>query len=133
MQDLFIKAGGGLYLPEQTAFQQRQSGLLLPKRKYDQPIAIDLFCGCGGFGLGMIEGGFQVVAAVDQDPAAALTYLTNLGAYPVNIQFVDDIDREKFTKVLEREFHCDQDGGNSKVFYLARIVPLIALVLSIFG
>jgi DNA (cytosine-5)-methyltransferase 1 len=66
------------------------SGLLLPEQYYQKrPIAIDLFCGCGGFSLGMIDGGFRVVAAVDQDPTAALAYLANLGSYPVDLRFIE--------------------------------------------
>ena len=75
MNDLFVQSGDCLYLPQQSTYHQRQSGLFLPKRDYDTPIAIDLFCGCGGFSLGMIEGGFQVVAAVEKDANAALTIL----------------------------------------------------------
>jgi site-specific DNA-cytosine methylase len=79
------------------------SGLLLPEQYYQKrPIAIDLFCGCGGFSLGMIDGGFRVVAAVDQDPTAALAYLANLGSYPVDLRFIDGSDRKKFEKVVER-------------------------------
>jgi DNA (cytosine-5)-methyltransferase 1 len=86
-----------------TTYIRGCSGLLLPEYCHQkQPIAIDLFCGCGGFSLGMIEGGFKVVAAVDQDPTAALTYLANLGSYPIDLQFVQDSDKEALEKVLNR-------------------------------
>jgi DNA (cytosine-5)-methyltransferase 1 len=58
------------------------TGLVLPKDIAEQryfprlPTAVDLFCGCGGFGLGFIQAGFEVVAASDWDFPAAVTYVT---------------------------------------------------------
>lgn len=40
---------------------------------------IDLFCGCGGLGLGFKLAGFESVYAVDNNHAAALTYQKNFG------------------------------------------------------
>lgn len=40
--------------------------------------AVDLFCGCGGFSLGLIQAGWEVVAAVDNSPMALATYYQNL-------------------------------------------------------
>lgn len=37
----------------------------------DRPIAVDLFSGVGGMGLGFEQAGFDVVAAVERDPAHA--------------------------------------------------------------
>lgn len=39
---------------------------------------IDLFCGCGGFTLGMMRAGFRVLAAVDFDATAVSTLRANL-------------------------------------------------------
>jgi DNA (cytosine-5)-methyltransferase 1 len=41
--------------------------------------AIDLFCGAGGLSLGLRNAGFDLAAAVDNDPVAVRTYAANLG------------------------------------------------------
>lgn len=76
------------------------SGLLVPIRK--RPIAIDLFSGCGGMSLGIIQAGFEVVAAVDWDVEAMKTYCANLGSYPLNMHFITPEDRERMEKCLDR-------------------------------
>lgn len=40
---------------------------------------VDLFGGAGGTGLGFLDAGFTILAAVDTDPHAAETYYQNLG------------------------------------------------------
>lgn len=40
---------------------------------------LDLFCGCGGFSLGMKRAGFRVVAAIDFNEEAVATLKANLG------------------------------------------------------
>lgn len=55
-------------------------GLLIPEQvERDRPVGIDFFAGCGGFSLGFHQAGFHMAAAVEMDPAAALTYAVNLG------------------------------------------------------
>ncbi len=89
-------------------WQRRPSGLLLPpdvscRSLYgDKPIAIDLFCGCGGFSLGFIQAGFRVVAALDNDPEASITYMHNLATYPVQIHYVEPDDKERLDRGLQR-------------------------------
>lgn len=41
------------------------------------PTAIDLFSGCGGLTLGLKQGGFKVIGAVEIDSLAAETYTSN--------------------------------------------------------
>lgn len=46
--------------------------------KEKKPTAIDLFCGCGGFSLGFIQAGWNVVCGIDNDFDAMNTYWCNL-------------------------------------------------------
>lgn len=41
--------------------------------------AIDLFCGAGGFALGMKRAGFEIIKSLDYDPAAVAVHRANLG------------------------------------------------------
>ncbi|RZN46491.1 DNA cytosine methyltransferase [Escherichia sp. E13S3] len=42
-----------------------------------RPLVVDLFCGCGGFGLGAKLAGFEVVAAIDIDTTLQSAYARN--------------------------------------------------------
>lgn len=42
----------------------------------------DLFCGAGGLSSGFVDAGLRPVCAMDNDPAAILTYSFNHGAFP---------------------------------------------------
>lgn len=41
---------------------------MTPRKTEPRPLAVDLFCGAGGMSLGFEQAGFDVVAAVDNDP-----------------------------------------------------------------
>ncbi len=43
-----------------------------------RPTVIDLFAGCGGFSLGFIKAGFRVIASVEWDYWAHVTYCSNI-------------------------------------------------------
>jgi DNA (cytosine-5)-methyltransferase 1 len=47
---------------------------------------IDLFCGCGGFSLGLERADFKCLAALDADEAAIETFRTNLPGVPHVLQ-----------------------------------------------
>lgn len=89
----WARTGTGLIVPESTARQARR-----PKR----PTCVDLFCGCGGFSLGMMQAGWQVLAGLDFDADAMLTYLVNLGSYPVDIHYIEPEDKERANNAVER-------------------------------
>lgn len=50
------------------------------------PTCVDLFCGCGGFSLGMERAGFQTLAAVDIDPHAVAVFRRNFPHVPHVLQ-----------------------------------------------
>jgi DNA (cytosine-5)-methyltransferase 1 len=43
---------------------------------------IDLFCGCGGFSLGMERAGFRCFAAIDHNPEAITAFAKNFPGVP---------------------------------------------------
>lgn len=76
-----------------------KSGLLVPSYALQTPRlpqALDLFSGCGGFSLGFIEAGFEVVAALDCDCTCMHTYLSNLGGAETRIVFVEPNDEQRW-------------------------------------
>lgn len=95
-------------LDHEDGFEESAGGLLLPEhlvrgtQRKRRPTCVDLFAGCGGFSLGFMQAGFQVLAGVDNDPAAAWTYMHNLGSYPCQFHFVDDSDRIALERTLSR-------------------------------
>lgn len=57
-----------------------------------RPTAIDLFCGCGGFSLGFVQAGYQILAAVDNEKWSIVTYSSNIPNFqeaPVHVYFTD--------------------------------------------
>ncbi len=47
---------------------------------------VDLFCGCGGFSLGLERAGLQCLAAIDFDPEATATFRANFPNVPQVLQ-----------------------------------------------
>ncbi len=100
---------------------QLPSGLLLPSylaereiERLKRPTALDLFSGCGGFSLGVIQAGFRVVAGVDNDALAAITYMHNLGAYPAQFHWGEPGDRDRFEKALWEMYDLKPTGGRKR-------------------
>ncbi len=52
------------------------------ERSTNQLTCLDLFCGCGGFSLGMERAGFRVLAAIDFNAVAVATFRKNLPTVP---------------------------------------------------
>ena len=64
-----------------------------------QKTCLDLFCGCGGFSLGMERAGFRVLAALDWNQEAIYTYRRNFPRVP----FVLSEDLTKFNpEILDK-------------------------------
>lgn len=64
------------------------------------PIAVDLFCGCGGVTEGLKQAGYSIVAAVDNNPVCCETYKLN---HPDVCLFQEDIRKvnpKKIKKLL---------------------------------
>lgn len=83
-------------------YTQLPSGLYVPADFQRYPTTFDLFAGCGGFSLGFVMAGFEVLGALDNDPSASHTYLTNLGAWPMEIHYTSDQYRQQLTQYFER-------------------------------
>lgn len=90
----YIEMPSGLVLPRSVAAEQLG--------KMRRPTCVDLFAGCGGFSLGMMEGGFRVLAGLDNEPIAAVTYMANLGSYPCQFHFISDADEVALDKCLRK-------------------------------
>ena len=117
MPNFYLASNSNLVIPE-LDFALSPSGLLLPRKSCKPkpyPIAIDLFCGAGGFSLGFMQAGFQVVAAADNNVHAALTYMHNLGAYPCEFHYGSDKDETKLEKALVQQLDNHKEESDSAV------------------
>ena len=93
-------------------FYRNSSGLIIPKTCLPEKrlIAMDFFSGIGGFSLGLINAGINVIAAAEWDIAAVHTYSINLGAYPLKMIFVEESDRERAEKYFQKMMTKTEDG-----------------------
>lgn len=90
--------------PKEGEWKLSPAGLIVPAAYQRRPLAIDLFAGIGGFSLGFHQAGFHVIAAVEFDFDAAITYMVNLATPGVRIHF-DTPEREAgFERHLEKYF-----------------------------
>lgn len=98
---------------EEAPWAESTSGLLIPRHLL-QPRrlrGVDLFCGCGGFSLGMQEGGIDMIAAVERWPAAIMTYLVNLGSVDgCSLAYVTEEDRRLFGLALKKAGETQASG-----------------------
>lgn len=92
------------------SYQASSRGLWIPSQPR-RPTVVDLFCGAGGFSLGFLQAGWEVLCGVDHDPLATITYLSNLGAYPINLQYATEDDQNRLNTAVEREWkHCQRQA-----------------------
>lgn len=64
---------------------------------------VDLFSGCGGFGLGAKQAGFDVVVAVDIDPVLQSSYKQNSPNTRVLNDDLSTMDKESWCLLLSDE------------------------------
>lgn len=107
--DGYVHTPTGLVLPVAAA-----AARYAPSPR-DDCSAVDLFCGCGGFSCGAIQAGFEIVAAVEWEPASAVTYMANLCRYgKFGLHFVEEADKERLNRYLEKHYRqvglIDKDG-----------------------
>lgn len=62
--------------------------------KEKKSLAIDMFCGAGGFSLGLSRAGFKIVAAIDNNPDAIRTYRLNHPEIPDEAIIEDEIQSD---------------------------------------
>jgi DNA (cytosine-5)-methyltransferase 1 len=66
-----------------------------------KPSVIDLFCGCGGFGLGAELAGFHTLAAIDIDPTLQSSYKLNLPGTNVIEADLSTVDKSYWNTLLK--------------------------------
>lgn len=111
---------------QSLGFQEREhdyiplrSGLLVSswtfaelERERRRRTAVDLFAGCGGSSCGAMQAGMNVVAMVEWEPIAALTYCTNLCRYgEMTFHFLTPEDEARMEDVVSREYERDRRKG----------------------
>jgi DNA (cytosine-5)-methyltransferase 1 len=67
-----------------------------------RPLAIDLFCGCGGLGLGLERAGYDVVLSVDHDPRALESHRHNLPGAALDLDLSDPDRVDRLVDLVER-------------------------------
>lgn len=63
---------------------------------------VDLFCGCGGFGLGAKQAGFDVIAAIDIDETLQSAYKRNFPNTRVLPGDLSTMDKESWKMILSK-------------------------------
>ncbi|HYF35348.1 MAG TPA: DNA cytosine methyltransferase, partial [Prosthecobacter sp.] len=76
-----------------------------------KPKIVDLFSGCGGFGLGAELGGFEAVVAVDLDPNLQSAYGLNFPTTKVVNGDVSKLDRSSWKNFLDKNIIDGVIGG----------------------
>jgi DNA (cytosine-5)-methyltransferase 1 len=92
----FVEAPTGLILPRSVAEK---------RHVHQKPTGVSLFSGVGGFDLGFIQAGFEVLAGVDHDFEASMTYMSNLCRWgELAIHFITPEDEARFNAKLEKAY-----------------------------
>lgn len=59
-----------------------------------KPRVLSLFCGAGGFDLGFVQGGFEIVLGIDNNERAVQTYSSNF-SHPVLCKNIEEVKIEE--------------------------------------
>lgn len=101
-----------------TTYRKTPFGLFVPEyitAKRKRPTAFSFFAGCGGMDLGFIQAGFEIVGANEFDEASSLTYMVNLGSYPMQIHYINGMkDKERLNKACEQYIFGKKPGQELK-------------------
>lgn len=99
-----------------SAFTATASGLLVPAGSTPpKPRAVDLFCGAGGISLGFLQAGWEVVGAMDNDPWACLTYLGNLGSWPMEgLHCLTEADASRLEKAIALSWQREEKKARAE-------------------
>lgn len=109
MRGEYYETDSGLVIPGHVAVDLALAGA--------RPKAVDFFCGCGGFSLGFIQAGYEVVAGIDNEACAAITYTMNLGNHPMQFHFGSAADRAGLEKRLAEGYKAKaKKGGQVDLF-----------------
>lgn len=76
-------------------------------RMNNKPKIVDLFCGCGGFGLGAELAGFHTVVAIDVDETLQSAYKKNFPNTTVVQADLSKVGREDWINILGDDFDID--------------------------
>lgn len=119
----YIPTPSGLILPTKHAEKIARAGM--------RPKAMDFFAGCGGMSLGLIQAGYEVVAAAEYDLPPGLTNAANLCRYGrLKMHFVTPDDERRTTTYLEKEYRRSgltiKDGHVVSDGKLAQAAPFVA-------
>lgn len=84
-----------------NGYYETAGGLMLPKSTR-KPRAFDFFAGCGGFSLGFIRAGWNVVGMNEISFHAILTYCVNLSKQPMNLYWDTEERGAELNKFLKK-------------------------------
>ena len=98
-----------------------RADLLFPAWNDMRPLAVDLFAGAGGLGLGFEQAGFDVAAAVEIDPVHCAVHEFNFPRTAIIPQSVEKLDIARFREdsgIGAREIDCVFGGAPCQGFSL---------------
>ncbi len=104
-------------------FVQMPSGLLVGRELAEEVAlerrrmtCVDVFAGCGGMSLGVIQAGMEVVAAIENDAGCVITYMTNLCRYGrVQVHCIAPEDEARLERYLEKSFFPQRKSAEVQV------------------